>query len=284
MRYTYSDEEDGGSDAPSIRQSNRQSGMSTPGEPAGPTFTASGRQVRSRHGGAYGEATLSGRHETGEQSAISGQNGAEGENQEPASGGRSRRATQLRGVYAKTRPRKYIDGYNSVDEMEDESDATTSGHEWDGGDDDEADDQADDGEDDEDVEMSDDEISPAEGNDAPDLADTNRSLLVSLRIPKGRSSTPQQALSPIGSAKTTESKGAILTVPLLDQKHLNHPVLDIKRDSTLPAHTPENVVSTPSLPFVPEAAASTNPQSFVFDKQKPPQAPEYEPIPPPPYS
>ncbi|EXJ63165.1 hypothetical protein A1O7_03610 [Cladophialophora yegresii CBS 114405] len=55
MRYTYSDEEDG-SDGTG-RRSARNSGISTPLE-SGPTVTASGRQVRSRVGGVYGESIL----------------------------------------------------------------------------------------------------------------------------------------------------------------------------------------------------------------------------------
>ena len=61
MKYTYSDEEDEGySDATSTRRSTRNTGTHTPAEPSGPTVTLSGRQVKSRHGGAYGESLLSG--------------------------------------------------------------------------------------------------------------------------------------------------------------------------------------------------------------------------------
>src|SRR3954452_23789577 len=61
IKYTYSTDDDDGSEGPSTRRSTRQSGLSTPAE-SGPTFTASGRQVRSRVGGAYGETILSGRN------------------------------------------------------------------------------------------------------------------------------------------------------------------------------------------------------------------------------
>jgi hypothetical protein len=61
MKYTYSDEEDEGySDATSARRSARNTGTHTPAEPSGPTVTLSGRQVKSRLGGAYGESLLSG--------------------------------------------------------------------------------------------------------------------------------------------------------------------------------------------------------------------------------
>lgn len=58
MRYTFSDDEEDSDDFPS-RRSTRNSGISTPAEPAGPTVTASGRQVKSRLGGSmYGETML----------------------------------------------------------------------------------------------------------------------------------------------------------------------------------------------------------------------------------
>ncbi|GAQ45407.1 similar to An17g01350 [Aspergillus niger] len=68
LKYTYSDDEDIFSDGlPSTRRSTRNtSGISTPPEPAGPRFTASGRQIRSRAGGLYGETLLSGQREDGD--------------------------------------------------------------------------------------------------------------------------------------------------------------------------------------------------------------------------
>ncbi|EED13016.1 conserved hypothetical protein [Talaromyces stipitatus ATCC 10500] len=65
LKYTYSDDEGMFSDdLPATRRSTRNaSGITTPGEPAGPTITASGRQVRARTGGIYGESILSGLRE-----------------------------------------------------------------------------------------------------------------------------------------------------------------------------------------------------------------------------
>lgn len=62
LKYTYSDDEDIFSeDMPNTRRSTRNaSGITSPGEAAGPTITASGRQVRARAGGIYGESMLSG--------------------------------------------------------------------------------------------------------------------------------------------------------------------------------------------------------------------------------
>ncbi|KAF2841463.1 hypothetical protein M501DRAFT_911156, partial [Patellaria atrata CBS 101060] len=147
MRYTFSDEEDEGSDATSARRSTRQSGRVTPSDGLKPTVTASGRQVRSRVGGLYGESLLSGQAAEGLSPGPSGEyersDGSEGP---VRSGGR---ATRSGGPYVPTngyaKSRKHIDTYNSVDEMDDEEEATSSGGEWDGGDDeDERDDAADD--------------------------------------------------------------------------------------------------------------------------------------------
>ena len=81
------------------------------------------------------------------------------------------------------RKKKHIDGYNSLDEMDDESDASSSGGDWDGGEDDEdvvlADDVDD--EDEEDAEMSDSD-NGQDGEDG-DLAGKG-SLVVSLRYQK----------------------------------------------------------------------------------------------------
>ncbi|GFG21308.1 hypothetical protein IFM61606_01185 [Aspergillus udagawae] len=107
LKYTYSDDEDIFSDEfPSTRRSTRNaSGISTPAEPAGPRYTASGRQIRARAGGLYGE------------SLLSGQRGEEAEET-----GRPQRSRA-------TRANGYTD-YN----MDDESDAGhSSGNEWQGG-------------------------------------------------------------------------------------------------------------------------------------------------------
>lgn len=146
-RYTYSDEEEGGSDTLSTRRSNRQSGISTPAESSGPTFTASGRQVRSRHGGAYSEPKLSRQQGATQHSKVGSLDGAEHEKDEdedePVSRGRPRRAAQQNRAQVKTPSGKHTGGYDSLASIDDESDATSSGNEWDGGDEDEPDDHVD---------------------------------------------------------------------------------------------------------------------------------------------
>ncbi|PWY85742.1 hypothetical protein BO94DRAFT_575746 [Aspergillus sclerotioniger CBS 115572] len=112
LKYTYSDDEDIFSDGlPSTRRSTRNaSGVSTPPEPTGPRFTASGRQIRSRAGGLYGEALLSGQREDVNA----------GEDDRPS----RTRATRANG---------YTD-YDVDEEMDEGSEgAQSSGNEWQGG-------------------------------------------------------------------------------------------------------------------------------------------------------
>lgn len=95
-------------------------------------------------------------------------------NEEPAA------RTRTKGYVSRperNRPRKHIDGYNALDELEDESDATSSAGEWDGGDDDEVEDHVVDDDDDDDADMSGSGASIDEQED--DLA-IKQSLMVSL--------------------------------------------------------------------------------------------------------
>jgi hypothetical protein len=162
MRYTFSDEEDDGSDATSNRRSMRQSGISTPAEPAGPTITASGRQVKSRVGGTYGETIHSGqRDEIAAAQTTDDIDGAE-EGSRATRNERSARS-HIRSFHA-----------NNVDDMEDESEASSSGNEWNG--DNDGDDDVEDniGDEDEDEEMSD--VSAGDDDLNP------RSLVISLKV------------------------------------------------------------------------------------------------------
>jgi hypothetical protein len=165
LRYTYSDEEE--ADASELsesmlgtRRSARQSGLATPADPSRPTVTASGRHVRSRMGGLYGESLLSGQS-TGTRGSPATENYEHSNASEEPRATRGGRVSNSNGL---PKQRKHIEGYNSVDEMDDEDDASSSGGEWDGGDEDEPDIvfAADDSDDDEDSEMSsgDDESEP----------------------------------------------------------------------------------------------------------------------------
>lgn len=135
MKYTYSDEEDDiYSDTTTSRRSTRNTGTHTPAEPSGPTVTQSGRQVKSRQGGAYGESILS-----GTQAPAITAGGFDGTSEEPeADGGRPRRAAVAVAANGwSSKGGRHIEGFNNVDEMtsDDEGDAS----EQDYGDDEEED-------------------------------------------------------------------------------------------------------------------------------------------------
>lgn len=163
LKYTYSDDEDVFSDdQPSTRRSTRNAASSEiPIETRPPRFTASGRQIRSRAGGLYGEALLSGQREGTEDEDF--------DDDEVSRPQRTRTATHPNGY----------SGYGE-DDLEDASEvhsnADDSGNEWRGVEDDlEHDFEGDDEE-----EASGDE---SIGNEEP------VSLVVQLRYGKGDASS-----------------------------------------------------------------------------------------------
>ncbi|KAL4761288.1 uncharacterized protein BDW70DRAFT_150164 [Aspergillus foveolatus] len=115
LKYTYSDDEDIFSDGlPPPRRSGRNtSGPSTPAEPTGPRFTASGRQVRSRAGGLYGESLLAGQRE---DTDLAEDGGSE-----------RRQRTRI------TRTNGYTDYGMDDDEDTNSNNGQSSGNEWQGG-------------------------------------------------------------------------------------------------------------------------------------------------------
>jgi hypothetical protein len=170
LRYTYSDEEDMDSDNLGARRSARTSGRETPAAPSGPTVTASGRQVRSRATGLYGETLLSGQASDRASPATGDyvRSDISEEPQRPHAHGRSTRAA------ANGRPSRRIDS-------DDEEDATS----WDGGDEDE--------EEPEQMELDDEDEDQAE--ESSEEEEEPRTLMVTLRYGKGSSeSTNGQAL------------------------------------------------------------------------------------------
>ena len=183
----------------------RNSGVSTPAEPAGPVVTASGRHIRPRAGGIYGESLLSGQQEDVSPTYTNGVDGEDATEQDTL---RSR-TRQAQGT--SRAGRAYHKSYNAVDEMEDESDAPSS--EWESSKEDD-DDVNDNIEDDEDEDMSD------EGLDAEDEGATKGSLMVSLRIGKAKAevlkaSTPDR-LGPEEDTKVNGSSPVGSTIVLND--------------------------------------------------------------------
>ena len=123
---------------------------------------------------------LSGQYDDRETLPISGNDGAADlDEEQPISTGRARRSASGTGAQRGRRGREHIAGYNKVDEMDDESDATSSGGEWDGGDDDDVDEKVVDDEEDDDADMSDDEASVDDEDEETNIG--KPSLVVSLR-------------------------------------------------------------------------------------------------------
>ncbi|MCJ1306933.1 hypothetical protein MMC25_000577 [Agyrium rufum] len=188
IRYTFSDEDDeGASDGPNKRSA-RHSGVSTPAEPAGPTYTASGRQVKSRLGGAYGETMHSGQNHGSsgqemESIVVNGTNGFGYDGNDDVNGNDSGTRTRS----SRTRQAE-TDGYNDVDEMrDDESEASAGSRDWDAPDDDDEDNDDDDAnadiggdEEEGDVEMSD-SGAEEDGGEGKSQSRRKRSLVVALR-------------------------------------------------------------------------------------------------------
>lgn len=183
IKYTYSDDEDEIYSDSTTRRSTRNTGTNTPGESAGPTVTQSGRQVRSRHGGTYGESLVSGTHTPATATDSFEGSGEPGDSDENATGGRSRRVKPMGQVQRKKSVGGlHQDGYNSIDDMDDETDAS----EQDYGDDEEedvvslaSDNDADEiSEDDVDMDVS------------PEIGDSKKSLVVTLPL---ETPTPEKA-------------------------------------------------------------------------------------------
>lgn len=181
MRYTYSDDEYG-SDAMSSR---RSTGVSTPFE-TGPTVTASGRQVKSRVGGMYGESMLTDQRKEFEKVAGEGHLTETSEDMPTtAPTGRGVRNSRS-GRPIQAVKNKYTDGMDS-----DSDENQTSGKEWSGDEDEpdasEPDFDAEDEDDDNDEEMSDEGLEPDE---LLDDSNTQDSLVVQLRYRKSSEPVP----------------------------------------------------------------------------------------------
>ena len=145
-KYTFSDDDDFDSDEPSTKRQ-RTSGISTPAEHHGPVVTASGRQVKARGGGIYGESLLVGQRPA-QSSIVDDVDGGEDE----ASKVRTRSG---RASGTSRAGRSYVKSYNDVDDMDEESDAPSAEWDSDKNDDDVDDNLADEEDDDEDEQMSD---------------------------------------------------------------------------------------------------------------------------------
>ncbi|KAH8821663.1 hypothetical protein F5884DRAFT_97304 [Xylogone sp. PMI_703] len=217
IKYTYSDDDDElFSDATTSRRSTRNTRAHTPAEGlGGPTVTSSGRQVRSRNGGIYGESLLSG----AVTPAISTGDGTSEEPEdktEEDQNGRPRRNAALnhgsRGWGRKGR--RDSEDYNSdMDDDEEDNDASEPDY---GDDEDEEDRIAAESEDDDQDNLTDEAEVLDDLNDIVD--DDKKSLVVKLPVktptPERTSTirydmTPEHASqSPQAVASTTNDPNA----------------------------------------------------------------------------
>jgi len=218
MKYTYSDDEDEVfSDTTGSRRSTRNTGSHTPAEPVGPTVTLSGRQVRSRVGGLYGESVIAGTHAVADSRGdVELDEESEDVTSRPRRAGASSRGRDW------ASKGKHIEGYNSVDEMDDDEEDDAS--EQDYGDDEEDDDQ---------VSLASDIEEPEEETDEIEQMDDDeekKSLIVKLPVktptpeqkstiklhlsPKSKSNSdivaPRQDLSPYTPTEVTSEGKTIL--------------------------------------------------------------------------
>ncbi|CAI6333468.1 unnamed protein product [Periconia digitata] len=256
MRYNFSDEEvDVDSDALSVRRSTRNSGRETPAAPAAATVTASGRQVRSRATGAYGESLVSGQT-TERASPATGDYARSDVSEEPRnSHGRSTRAAATKAADGFTKKRKHSEKYDDEDEMDDDEDDATS---WDGGDEDEEADR---------MELDDEDQSD---DDASDEEQEPKSLLVkeqptNAELPKSPppvvagDAVPVQPVDPSEQpqpAKDIASNG--ISIPIVADKPITAEQVPSKVELPLGAPTPPYTAQEESKPVTQYPAAIPN--------------------------
>lgn len=167
MRYTYEDE-DGGDSEETRRSLRDTSGYATPVE--GPVVTSSGRQVKSRVGGVYGESMLMDQRKEIETQQENGRDTSEDMDM-PATEGKTTR----RGRVVKPTREQYDDGGDS-----DSNAAESSGKEWSGNED-----EPDESEPELDDEAEDDEVGADDFDGEGEDDNTQESLVVQLRYRKG---------------------------------------------------------------------------------------------------
>ncbi|KAF2993965.1 hypothetical protein E8E13_000648 [Curvularia kusanoi] len=226
LRYTFDEGEDFDSDDAPVRRSGRQSARDSSPIHSGPTVTASGRQVRSRATGTYGETLHSGQT-TDRASPATGDYIRSDVSEEP----RQSRSTRTGN---RTNLSREMDS-------EEDDDATS----WDGGDEDEDEpEQMDVDDDDEDDLASEDEQEP-------------QSLVVTLHYRKNQSDIKKEAkpeeASSAGIAHVVDKTMAdVIATPKLED-----PVVAAVTTASQPT-LPPRVIATP----VPNGVSVQQPATF----------------------
>lgn len=214
MRYTFSDGEEEDSDIHSGMRSTRNSGYGTPQE-NGPTVTASGRQVKARVGGMYGETMLVDQRKELESEQRTSASAEPGDDSSVVNG------RQPRGIHSRSARGRYAEGLES----ESESDAPEpSEKEWSGNEDEPDDDSEPEFEEGED---EDEEMSEVAGVDDDD-ENTQESLVVQLRYRpgtklklKGIGEIPTQIGGQVDGSGDLQVNGADLPVQQHEIPHTN---------------------------------------------------------------
>lgn len=244
-KYTFDDGEDiFDSDAMSTRRSTRNASPSD----SGPVVTASGRQVKPRVGGVYGESLSTDQRQEHDYNASMSQADAteDSGDEMPATApnGRPMRSARAKPTKSAVSSReRYGDGNDDMDTESDEP--QSEGQEW-SGDENEPDDEESDGDDMAD-EVSEDELVADEG-------DMQRSLVVQLRYRPKKTPVPpsSRARTPAMDANVTgKPQGDDTTV---DQQHESAPQSQHGLGGSTPmVISPAKPPTPPNMPQPPSA-------------------------------
>lgn len=266
MRYNYDDDFGDDSDELSNQRSTRQSNRSTPAD-MGPVVTASGRQVRARGGGMYGESLLSGQATNADTPGSEDFDDKLEASEAPRTMARPGRVGALDG----NRKRKHIDGYNAVDQMSDEDDASESENEWNGGDDEEEvdDNAAEDEDEDDEEDMSEDEddehLEPSSrivklkigrhselpnGDGTSEMAKQESKIETPTVNGLSAQGLPKEDLQDISMADASDINTASHLAPK-QEPGLSHPVMTEDQSSTGATPTAPKVEPTPTPAVAP---------------------------------
>lgn len=229
--------------------------------------------MRSRAGGPYGESMPRGQQNAG-ASSVDGNPATEVGEGELAPSGRTRQSVPRNGVAVKARSGTHIEGYNALDEMEDESDASSSGAEWDGGDDDDVDDHIVDEEDEEDADMSDDEASIADEEAAVAAKEIRprSSLVIALRYHKTDDApiTPTNTSEQSPKAKVSNAQQLSLASRLASSSGMTGSQsraeeVSNEKQNDLDSIIPTELIKSPSIHNRPNQEHVSGPQLVLIE-------------------
>jgi hypothetical protein len=264
MRYTYDDDDDFASDGLSTRRSTRHA---TPAD-TGPVITASGRQVKSRVGGLYGESLSTEQRREYEPGDAETEGSAD---DMPASAPtRGARRTSR----ARQEPSKLREHYDGADDMETDSDGPQDdGGEW-SGDENEPDDDESEGDATDDEEVDGDAVSADEG-------DMQQSLVVQLRYRPVKTPVPPSSRARTPLPPTEDITNDIATADKTESTKVAEPASSVRENESSPMQSqeqePEGIVQA-TRP-VPSLTAGASVQETIGDGHAQQHAAQYPPQP-----